>query len=85
MKSSYLHFKLNRIMAYLTFWFRLPYHIIFHSFDENTDGYRGYSIKGFIICDCGYVEDLGMTYGMHCELCYNRVTERYQQKQDSVM
>ena len=38
-----------------------------------ADGYRGYTIRGFIICDCDYVIDLGVSYGMHCEECYNRV------------
>lgn len=29
-------------------------------------------------CDCGFVEDLGMHYGMHCEYCYNRITGEIQ-------
>lgn len=74
--ASWLHFKTHRVLEYLKFWVRLPYHIIFHSFDPYADGYEGYSVKGFIICGCGYVEDLGITYGMHCEGCYNRLTPR---------
>lgn len=70
--SSALHFKFYRIITWLQFLIRLPFHVIFHSFDEMAEGYRGYTIYGFIICDCGFVEDLGMSYAMHCKECYNR-------------
>lgn len=75
--SSWLHFKYHRIIEWLSFLIHLPYHLLFHSFDPYSDkGYQGYTIRGFIICDCDYVIDLGMSYGMHCEECYNRVTEK---------
>ena len=74
--SNAFHFKFHRFLTWVKFLIRLPYHVIFHGFDDNAGGYRGYTIKGFIICDCGFVEDLGYSYGMHCEGCYNRITSR---------
>lgn len=75
--SSWLHFKSHRLIEHLSFWIHLPYHVLFHDFNPwSDDGYQGYSVKGFIICSCDYVVDLGMSYGMHCEECHNRVTEK---------
>ena len=80
-----LHFKLHRIKEYLIFWTRLPYHVLFHKFEPyGDDGYQGYNVKGFIICNCGFVEDLGVTYGMHCEKCYKQIIEEHQQKQEKI-
>jgi len=81
--ASLLHFKFFRICVWIKFLLRLPYHILFHSFDEMYDGYRGYTVKGFIICNCGFVEDLGVYYGMHCEPCYNRMIQVYKRRIDN--
>lgn len=68
--SSLLHFKFHRLWEYLSFWVRLPYHASIHHQEY------GYNI-GFIICDCGYVVDLGVSYGQHCEGCYTRLYEKH--------
>lgn len=75
-KSKLLHFKYYRLLQWLNFLIRLPYHVIVHR--PNPDGldYNGWDIRGFIICNCGYAEDLGMSYAMHCEVCYNYIVGR---------
>ena len=73
--SNALHFKVYRIKLWLEFLITLPYHILFHRMDEYTYDYTGWTIKGFILCSCGHCIDMGMNYGMHCEKCYNRVTQ----------
>lgn len=66
--SSKLHFKFYRILKYVEFY---PHYIYCKLFHEQESMWQSW--KGAMVCDCGYVEDLGMCYGMHCEACYNRV------------
>ena len=80
MKSSYLHFKFYRLVEYTSFFGHYIYCKLFHAQSSAWESW-----KGAIVCDCSYATDLGYSYGQHCEACYNRVTERFQQKQDSVM
>lgn len=65
---SLLHFKYHSIKLWFEFYLTLPYHVIFH---KQEYGFR----HGFILCEepCGHCIDMGISYGMHCEGCYNRL------------
>jgi len=68
--SSWLHFKWYNFYNWLSFIVQLPYHLIFHEQEY------GWTAKGYIICSCDYVVDTGVTYGMHCDKCWNRLTRK---------
>ena len=67
-QSNLIHFKLHRIIEYLNFYPHFIYCKIFHN--QST---AWVSWKGALLCDCGIAIDLGYSYGMHCEKCYNRM------------
>ena len=72
--SSWIHFRIHRTSEWLNFLIRYPYHKIFHSQKSSGDFQQWANINGAIACNCGYVCDLGTSYGLHCEGCYSRVT-----------
>jgi len=69
-----IHFRIHRIIQYLDFYIHYPYHRILHCFNPFGDDPTFGTVRGSIVCECGYVNDLGYSYGMHCEECYNHVT-----------
>lgn len=69
--SELIHFKLYRVIEYLTFYPNYIYHKLFHSQSTAWESW-----KGALVCDCGYAVDLGYSYGQHCETCYNLITFR---------
>ncbi len=73
--SSVLHFKFYRLIKYISFY---PHYIFCKLFHKQESMWQSW--KGAMVCDCGYIEDLGMCYGMHCEECYNRVNYETQKR-----
>ena len=77
-RSSWLHFKIHRTIQYLDFYIHYPYHRILHCFNPFGEDPTFGTVRGSIVCECGYVNDLGYSYAMHCEKCYNRITGEIQ-------
>lgn len=74
--SSLLHFKTHRLIEYLKFYPHYIFCKLFHEQDSPVVSWRG-----ALICNCGYVYDLGYSYGQHCEGCYQLVCEAHRKKQ----
>jgi len=68
--SSWLHFKIHRLIEYVKFY---PQYIRCKLFHEQESP-KWESCKGAILCTCGIGIDLGISYGQHYEKCYNRIT-----------
>lgn len=56
-----LHYKIHGLFCHLRFILRVPKHLMFHD-------YELFTWNGAMICDCGYVEDLGYAQ-MDCRKC----------------
>ena len=67
-RKTKIHYKIHGVFCHIRFILRIPKHLIFHD-------YELFTWNGAIICDCGYVEDLGYAQ-MDCRKCYDFEDER---------
>ena len=65
-KSSLLHFKIHRLIQYVKFY---PQYIRCRIFHQQEDTWQSW--RGALLCTCGVGINLGLSYAMHCEGCYN--------------
>jgi len=63
-----IHYKLHGLFYHLRFILIVPKHVLFHD-------YELFTWHGAMICNCGYVEDLGYAQ-MNCEKCYDHEEKR---------
>lgn len=70
--STWLHFKIHRLIEYIKFYFHYCNCKLFHEQEEP----KWESWRGAMLCTCGVAIDLGYSYGQHCEPCWNRIVEK---------
>lgn len=68
-----LHYILHDWWGYIAFLLHVPFHL--HHKSEGYPCYDYFTLRGSIICECGYHYDRGY-YLMKCQRCYDLEAKR---------
>lgn len=82
-QSNIIHFKFYRLLEWIGFLIDYSFHHTFHKQPPFGETPCWSNIRGSISCECGFCHDLGMSYGMHCEKCYNRICNIKRENENS--
>ena len=69
------HYYLHELYCYIGFLLHIPFHL--HHKSEGYPDYDFFTLRGSIICECGYAYDRGYVPIMQCKKCQDEFEARF--------